>query len=251
MALPAMPRPLASLQAGGMPGEGETMDSDIKVALAARELAYGVFWRLFSEGPDNELLKTLQRKEFEEALQLVMGEGALDVDRLRSRVEEIAQKMELDADGFLDELKSEYMRDFVGPGKLVAYPWESMNVEGDKSLFQGCTIEVRREFVRHGLQPVHYGSVADDHLALELHFLFKLTEECIHLVDEGDCAQARTVLEDERSFSSRHLLNWVPAYVHDFQEKRCGSFYAFWLGLLLELLKADHCLLGELIDEMA
>ena len=227
------------------------MDSDIKIALAARELAYGVFWRLFSEEPDFELLKTLQCEDFETALHLIVGEGAFDEDCLEGLVGEMARKMELDADGFLDELKSEYTRDFVGPDKLPAYPWESMNIEGDKSLFQDCTIEVRREFVRHGLQPVHHGSVADDHLAFELHFLFKLTEECVHLVDEGGSAQARALLEDERSFASRHLLNWVPAYVHDFQKKRDGSFYAFWLGFLLELLKADHGLLGELIDEMA
>lgn len=230
-------------------GRGK-MDSDIKIALAARELAYGVFWRLFSEEPDFELLKTLQCEEFETALHLIVGEGAFDEDCLEGLVGEMARKMELDADGFLDELKSEYTRDFVGPDKLPAILGNHEHRRRQEPV-SGLHIEVRREFVRHGLQPVHHGSVADDHLAFELHFLFKLTEECVHLVDEGGSAQARALLEDERSFASRHLLNWVPAYVHDFQKKRDGSFYAFWLGFLLELLKADHGLLGELIDEMA
>lgn len=227
------------------------MDSDTKIILAARELAYGVFWRLFSDEPDAALLKAMQSEEFETAMLVISGDALLDEGGLRGAVADIARKSKSGLDDFLEGLRSEYTRDFVGPGKLPAYPWESMNIEGDKSLFQDCTIEVRREYVAHDLRPINYGSVADDHIALELNFLFRLTERCIQLIDDGNRKQARSLLEDERAFVSQHLLNWVPIYVRDFKMKRGGSFYATWLGFLPEMLKEDHRLLDEIIDGVA
>ena len=247
-----MPRPLACGEARGSAwGRGKT-DSDIKIALAARELAYGVFWRLFSEEPDFELLKTLQCEEFETALHLIVGEGAFDEDCLEGLVGEMARKMELDADGFLDELKSEYTRDFVGPDKLPAY---SLGIHEHRRRQEPVSGLHHRGCAANWCGTACNPSITARWQTTTLRSSFTSCSSSRKNAStwsmRGASAQARALLEDERSFASRHLLNWVPAYVHDFQKKRDGSFYAFWLGFLLELLKADHGLLGELIDEMA
>lgn len=61
---------------------------------------------------------------------------------------------------------------FIGPRELPAPPWESSYLNEDKLLFQEETLQVRMSYLKYNFIPKNYPHEADDHIALELDFMY-------------------------------------------------------------------------------
>jgi TorA maturation chaperone TorD len=55
-------------------------------------------------------------------------------------------------DELLREIQADYTRLFIGPGKVLAPPYESVHFSSDRLMFQMETLQVRRWYARFGLQ---------------------------------------------------------------------------------------------------
>ena len=113
---------------------------------------------------------------------------------------------------FLEAAKDEYTRLFIGPVSLVAPPWESVYGQQDALLFQESTLEVRNTYRRFGLIPEGYPHVADDSLALELHFMTLLAQRSLDAFYAGEDADLSESLTGASDFLRKHLLVWVPKF---------------------------------------
>jgi TorA maturation chaperone TorD len=96
----------------------------------------------------------------------------------------------------LAELEADFNRLFVGPGPLLAPPWESAQRGVDHLLFDQHTLAVRACYARFGLEAPNRGREPDDHLGLELAFLAQLCDRAATLALAG--------------FLEQHLLRWAP-----------------------------------------
>ncbi|MCB8816455.1 molecular chaperone TorD family protein [Desulfosporosinus shakirovi] len=72
---------------------------------------------------------------------------------------------------------TEYTRLFIGPTKLPVPPWESVYVSKERLLFQESSLKVRQRqcYLNYNFLPAKYRSEADDHIALELDFMYNLS----------------------------------------------------------------------------
>jgi TorA maturation chaperone TorD len=105
-------------------------------------------------------------------------------------------------------LQSDYTRLFIGPGKVLAPPWESVYFNKERLTFQEQTLQVRACYRQFNLEFEDIYKEPDDHIGLEMLFISKLTQMAIELLKDNNQIEFERVLEAKKQFLSEHLLRW-------------------------------------------
>lgn len=235
------------LQAAGscrllLESDGKTMDD---LTISAREYAYRLFAILLREelaAPTLGVLKdpdTFRRLSYFETA----GSGA-DGARAgyRAALDEVREACSRIED--VEPVRDEYTRLFLGPNKLEAPPWESAYLGKGHVIMQPSTLEVRSCYLSEGLLPGGYPSVADDHVAIELDFMARVSGKMLEAYDEGDGEALERHLEAQRRFLKEHLLGWMPGYLAALEAARRAEFYPAVVRLVYAFLRIDSLLIG-------
>jgi len=222
--------------------ETQSRQDGIAILLANRTYLYRLLHNFFGNEPTSEAINILNSDHTQTALSLLSVEKGLD------SLEDFANQMNMNGEEALDKVRSEFTRLFIGPTKLPAPPWESVYMTKDRLIFQECTLNVRKCYLKYYFVPVHFRSEADDHLALELDFMCNLSvlAETAHQV--GDLSKAEEVLKDQRAFLEEHLLAWVPQFAADLKASTSHPLYLGMTSMLEEFLLADLVVIGEILD---
>lgn len=128
----------------------------------------------------------------------------------------------------LEALRADYTRLFIGPGKIIAPPWESAQVDEERLTFQEETLAVRNWYRRFGLQAVRQYTEPDDHVGLELAFLAHMTQLALAAQAEGNQGRVAELLVAERAFLAEHLHKWLPGWCAQVDQH---AHTDFWRGL--------------------
>lgn len=134
------------------------------------------------------------------------------------------------SDETFERLVSDYTRLFIGPGKVMAPPWESVVLSQDHLTFQEQTLRVREWYRKFGLQTVRLYSEPDDHLGLELAFLSHLAQLALEASDRGDQTAYASYLQAQHDFLREHALKWVPLWTELVLQHAQTDF---WRGIAL------------------
>ena len=110
------------------------------------------------------------------------------------------------------EVRSEWLRLFVGVGSPLAPGLESVYYQGKGHLTSERTIEVRRLYKRYGLQVAEKGKEPDDELGFMLSFVSRLLGLEAQAVEAGDDARAEELQGVQREMLEGHILYWVPRW---------------------------------------
>lgn len=134
---------------------------------------------------------------------------------------------------------ADYARLFVGPGKIIAPPWESVQVDEERLTFQAETLQVRQWYRQFGLQAVQLYAEPDDHVGLELAFLSHLAQLALVAQAEGDHARLAQLLDAQRGFLKTHAQRWIPAWsaqvIHHARTDYYRGLAHITVGVLAEL----------------
>ena len=152
---------------------------------------------------------------------------------------------------YLEKLKDEYVRLFVGPLELAAPPWESIYTGEEGMLFQLSTLEVREFYRRFGLLPEGYPRVADDSLALELGFMAELAQRSVTAFEAGAEESLGVNLRGALDFLNAHLLVWVPQLLERMAASESDWLYPQLVLILNSFLKQDRETLNDILSEGA
>jgi len=218
----------------------------VQLVSEARIFSYDLLRQTFLQEPDQSYLVTLKDEDilrgfpFAEENHLIQ-EGI-------SLVTHFLDQNASSLDELLDRLRWDYTRLFIGPEKLPAPPWESVYLSRDGLLFQKQTMEVRRLYRQFGYVPINYPHEADDHLGLELDFLFKLASRTKEEIDQKKFDPALDLLKEQSSFLEEHLLKWIPSFVEDVHEAAETSFYQGLAKILHGYLEQDRIVIDELAE---
>lgn len=149
-----------------------------------------------------------------------------------------------------DRLHCDFTRMFIGPHSLDAPPWESAYLSKERLLFQEETLQARRKYLKYGFVPSNYGHEADDHLGLELDFMYQLSNRTLERVKEADTESSSypDILIDQKVFLEEHLLRWVPDFAEDMAKSAQTEFYVGMAKILQGFLEIDIKALAELLD---
>lgn len=221
----------------------ESTDSaEITNLLELRLFAYDILRRVFLAEPTKELITQFQDG--------VMNYFPFKEEnhQLQEGIDEVNQyfktfNLEQDFDG----LHWDFTRMFIGPTRLPAPIWESAYVNNEGLIFQEETLRVRRLYLENNLMSLQHHREADDHLGLELDFMYQLSKLSIDLVNETNTNQLEKVLFDQSSFLKNHLLNWTPMFSEKVIKHAETQFYKGMVKILNGFLKIDKTCLEELL----
>jgi TorA maturation chaperone TorD len=246
-----------------------------EAVLAARRYLYTLFQSLFGNEPSSEQFLAISLPLSREAFVIVKehlheqghslheqdGTPAKDATprngvvpakdvaptngHLASALEEFLATLDA-ASKNPEDLKIEYTRLLIGPGKLPAPPWESVYTTGERVIFQRSTLEIRNFYRSQGLLPELYPKVADDHIALELDFLRLLAERALTAFQTNEQESYQEALTASSDFLNEHLLTWVGKFASDLVESEKGTFYPLAAQALARFIDEDAAVLRVL-----
>lgn len=234
-----------------MPQTADATQCDWELGLTCRSHVYELFHVLFSGDPDGQLLSVLASDQSAQSLTLaavgydpaLLGAGCGE-PAMMSFAHRLAT-LDPDDAGYLDGLRSDYMRYLAGPLKQDAQPWESFYRSHRQLLFQEVTLQVRDFYRRFGCIPAEYPRVADDHVSLECAFMALLCRRAQEAIAAGDEARLNECLEGQKQFLADHMTQWLPQFAEGLSRREGDSLYQVAVAALAQFCEADAKWLAE------
>jgi putative dimethyl sulfoxide reductase chaperone len=125
-----------------------------------------------------------------------------------------------------EELLVEYSRLFLGPLGVIAPPYGSVYLDGERRVMGDSTMEVIRRYRNEGLSGSSDATELPDHVAVELEFMSFLVFKEIKALETSDLRAAEEAIEKQERFSGEFLRRWIPAFCERIKENTENAFYA-------------------------
>ncbi len=129
-----------------------------------------------------------------------------------------------DGEGFA-ELTIDHARLFVGPFALLAPPYGSVYLEGERRLMGDSTLAAGECYNEAGLEVSADFNGTPDHIAVELEFMHFLVVKELDARAGGNLDRAQNFWQKQRAFLERHLAAWVPDFSRSVEEQAQTGFY--------------------------
>jgi TorA maturation chaperone TorD len=182
---------------------------------------------------------------------LLDGTGKLKscMERICSEAGQYISSMKSDIAGMtgVGTLEVDYARLFVGPFNLLAPPYGSVYLEGERQVMGASTADVQMRYRAGGLDIDTGFKDAPDHVAAELEFMHFLIFKAMEAAGQGDAHQVVASLANQQSFLEIHLGAWI----HDFADKvvknAATSFYRNLARATETFIKDDYQILSSVL----
>jgi len=137
-------------------------------------------------------------------------------------------------------LQVEFTRLIVGPAETPAVPYASFYLSPTQLVMTEETLAVRRQYLDAGVARRSDMRMPDDHLGLELDFLYFLEREIAMAEAAGDQVGAKVARARRADFVRGHLSQWVPRFASDVLGATSHHFVRAAVALLLALMVCDE-----------
>ncbi|WP_210366639.1 molecular chaperone TorD family protein [Bacillus sp. REN3] len=223
---------------------------DLVDLFRAREYAYDILRRFFIEEPtreyvtlfvENNLISLFPFKE--ESAGIMEG-----VEKVKAHLGEFAPHK---IDRHFEDLHWDFTRLFIGPFDLPSPPWESFYVRKDQLLFQQTTMEARKLYKKYGYETAEFNVEADDHIGLELDFMYHLNALCIKSADAENAnaiPEIMYLLKEQQDFIRGHLSKFVPQFTEKVIQHAETDFFRGMAEILNHYIIMDSKVLEELMN---
>ncbi|MFZ5857936.1 MAG: TorD/DmsD family molecular chaperone [Chloroflexota bacterium] len=222
-----------------------------KETLLGEALLLGVLSKIMQSQPEKEWIENLIKEDLFSELPLEVKNKDLEIGLALLHSWSNQYK-----DGFGDHilvgLRADHTNLFVGVGKPVAPPWESVYFNEDRMIFQEQTLQVREWYRKFGLEPENLRKEPDDHIALELSFLAHLASLGLMAIENKDDAGLEKSLQAQRQFLHDHTLRWMKFWAGSVEKHAKTDLYRGTAILTRGTLMALVEVLGvEMPEEIA
>lgn len=196
-----------------------------------RECIYDFLRRLFLAGPDRELLSALNAGQTTAA-------GACPVWE-QEFICCLQALLPAQAGWPGEALKPEFTRLFIGPRHVPAPPYESVYRSPARALMQEITLAVRQKYRTAGLLVRNFNREPDDHIGLELEFMYFLNRQAAAALGQQQIAALLTAIDRQQQFLAAHLSQWVPAFCQDTAANTGQDFFRKLAGFIDGFIRGD------------
>jgi TorA maturation chaperone TorD len=129
------------------------------------------------------------------------------------------------AHAWFESLNVDHTRLFIGAGKPLAPPWESVHLSKDRMLFQEQTLQVRNWYRRFGVETEKIYQEPDDHIGLEMLFVAHLARLGLEALEQQNQNRFDECLLAQQQFLAEHPLKWVSLWSALVQKHAKVDFY--------------------------
>ncbi len=179
---------------------------------------YNLLRQLFLKEPNGELLSELAKINISDDNQDEVKYGLM-------LMAESAKKNKNRIENWEEELATEYARLFLGPQRPAAVPYASFYLSESKTLMTEETINVRKKYLEAGMVVRDLCRIPDDHVGIEIEFIFYLTQRIIELFESEQREEASKLFEIRSSFLSEHMKLWVCSFADNVLEATKEDFF--------------------------
>ncbi|MEH7547605.1 TorD/DmsD family molecular chaperone [Neobacillus vireti] len=210
---------------------------ELQPFLLARKNLYQILHTLFLEPTNENLLLELARmRTFDELKEF--HEGGRILASFFKQLTKI-EKVQLE--------REEYRRLFIGPGTLVAPPWESYYRSKERLLFEEWTLQIRELYHQFGVQFLRENYEPDDHLLLELEFMIFLIELSLQA---SEPEKIQELIASQILLHKEHLSIWIPEFCKRIMDHTNSRLYLGAAMLLEDFLDFDFTSLLEVREAL-
>ncbi|ABR47531.1 cytoplasmic chaperone TorD family protein [Alkaliphilus metalliredigens QYMF] len=222
-----------------------TDNKKIIFLLEMRMFAYDLLKHTFCQEPSKNFIENLIKEEIMENFPFIedsqsIGQGINEVSGYFINMSEFQ-------DEEYEKLHWDFTKMFIGPNFLPAPPWESAYLNEDRLLFQEETLEVRKKYLKYYFLPKNYPHEPDDHIGLELDFMYRLSKLTIELAEKQNTEEVIKVLNDQDTFLTEHLLQWIDRFTDDVIYHADTDFYKGMARVLKGYLELDRTIIKDLL----
>jgi len=145
------------------------------------------------------------------------------------------------------DLEIDYARLFVGPFNLLAPPYGSVYLEGERQVMGVSTADVQKRYQAAGLAVATGFKDAPDHIAAELEFMHFLIFKAMEAANQGDVNGIVTCLLNQQSFLDVHLGAWVHEFAGHVVDHAKTSFYRNLARATEDFIKDDYHIISSVL----
>lgn len=178
---------------------------------------YNFLRQVYLSEPSKQLIRNIM------SIDTLLNDDGLS-DGLSLMIKDAQQNKER-LDEWLEELAAEYARLFIGPKNTPAIPYASFYLSESRALMTDETIAVRQSYLDAGMQVKALHAIPDDHIGIELEFLFYLTNKIIELHESGMDGDAARFYEMREIFLRNHCTLWFPELARRIIDNTGSAFY--------------------------
>lgn len=193
---------------------------------------YTLLRQLFLREPTREMIDDLSKIEPPDETDGEVNYG------LKLLIESV-RRNEHRLDEWLEELALEYARLFIGPKNPPAVPYASFYLSESRALMTEETIDVRKRYLEAGMAVKELYSIPDDHIGIELEFIYHLTQKIIEYFEQRSRAEASRLFELRDDFLKDHMSLWIPFFVANLIEFSTEDFYRGSAFVLKGIIRGD------------
>lgn len=218
-------------------------DVNLVELMNMRSRTYGMLARLFLKEVDEKTLQELQGMKFP---------TATGNDRVDAGYRMLFDYLRLSWDDSIRELAIDYVRTFIGHGVngySAAYPFESVYTSERRLMMQEARAEVLATLRANGLKRGNW-TEGEDHIALELEFMQRMSKRTAEALEAGDEDKAIEELRTQHTFAHDHLMNWLPMLTADMEKFSKTKFYQGLAQLTIGYVEEDYSVLDELLESV-
>jgi len=147
-------------------------------------------------------------------------------------------------------LAAEYASLFLNAGDHSVFPYESVYTSPEGLLMQKARDDVLREYTQQGLGKSENHNGPEDHLAVELEFMFFLCEKTVNALQIECREQAMACLQTQKEFLEQHLLVWCPRFCSDMAGASVSDFYRGIALLTRDFLQSEMETIPRLFEQV-
>ena len=196
-------------------------------------------YRLLADGyhrPEQSLLDGLAKLEM--CMEQVCSEAGKHINSMQADRASILGP---------ENLKIDYARLFVGPFNLLAPPYGSVFVEGERRVMGASTADVQKRYQVAGLDVATGFKDAPDHIAAELEFMHFLIFKAMEAANQGDVNGIITCFLNQQSFLKDHLGAWLPEFTCKIVDNAKTSFYQNLARATEAFIKEDSHMISSVL----
>lgn len=160
--------------------------------------------------------------------------------RLSPELGTLARRMEAEFERTpLEELLLDYSRLFLGPFDIVAKPYGSVWLEGEKVVMGDSTMAALALYREGGFELDENFREVPDHVAAELEFLYLFIFKENEAQRGNDAEKHATVRDIKRRFLKHHLGRWIASFARAMKDGAGTAFYKYLAELTEDFVKEE------------
>ena len=187
--------------------------------------------------PSSELADCIT--DLEHNIATVCPEAALHVQKMMD---------EFESTDTLEALTVDYARLFVGPYELLAPPYGSVYLDGERQIMGESTLEARNKYREEGLDTSTDFRDPPDHITAELEFMYFLILKETEAIGNSDIETTVRFIEKQRAFLREHLGAWVFDFADNTEKNAETGFYKNLARVTRTFIEQNFDELSELCE---